>query len=155
MVPMDRMTTDQATRSAQATPGVPPISKEGYALRAARAALGVGPLQVRVETNTADNPVRPQSSRSMVRWLLSALSPIRAAEAPSLPKDLEALRRAVGGVLDAVDADVITAEEGDAVVNFIVERFITRRFDEVFARATSPGRGSWFVLHHGQMGQAE
>jgi hypothetical protein len=87
------------------------------------------------------------SSREVTRWLLSVLSPRQPSPPPKLSRDLEILRRAVSSIVLAADENVLTAEEADAVIHFIAERFATRRIDEVIANVTSPRHGAWFALH--------
>ena len=83
----------------------------------------------------------------MVRSLLSALSPTRPYAPPVLSKDLERVNRVVTALMQAVEDEVLTDEEADAVIGFVAERFIARRFDVLFDDVLKPKAGGWFMAH--------
>lgn len=57
------------------------------------------------------------------------------------------MARVMRAIVQAVDDDILTDEEADAVIRFVGESFARRRFDEVLSRITSPRSGAWFVMH--------
>lgn len=87
------------------------------------------------------------SARDLVRHFLSALAPAPAeAENPSTAKDMENLRKAIGSIMQAAEDDVLTENEANAVINFITERFVERRFDDVLKHIAIPQSRGWFVV---------
>jgi hypothetical protein len=102
------------------------------------------PDMIRATYNPAG---KAENSRSMVRNFLSALSP-NYSEPPKLSIDLDRLGRIIKWVFDAVESDILTEDEGEAMMNFVGECFVHRRLDEVLAKVTRAKSGSWFLMHH-------
>lgn len=94
---------------------------------------------------TAQQP-KHADSRAVVRGLLSALSPI-GPPAPILSQDIESLARLVNSVFTALDDDILTAEEANAVIDFVASRFAARRVDEAMTYVFKPRQGAWFQIH--------
>lgn len=140
--------TESSTGNARVVNTPKNVTGPLYKYREACKRLHRDPMPV-----SQDDFNRPETpnSRDMVRWFLSALGEHRPqANPPTLPKDLGALNRVMLSVVHAVDADVLTEEEADAVIHFVAECFTRRRMDEVLAGITKPRRGSWFLVHgHG------
>lgn len=89
---------------------------------------------------------KASSSRDTVRWFLSALAPRQEQKVPALSKDLGSLSRVMRSVVQAVDDDILSEEEADAVIMFMAECFTRRRMDDVLSRITKPRSGSWFLV---------
>lgn len=127
----------------------PPLKLPNFrgcpSFRAALAFLNRWPLAARPDTPVEQDP---PASRDVVRCLLSSLAPVPRFEPPVLSTDLERLNRIVRSVAGAVDEEILTPEEADAVINFIAGCFASRRLDEVIAKVTMPKAGSWFVVHN-------
>lgn len=111
--------------------------------RATLKRLPRAPMTVAHDPDTS----KAHGSREMVRSFLSALSPYQPPKPPILSKDLGRLSRILRSVYQAVDEDILTEEEANAVMNFVAECFTRRRLDEVFSKVTKPKSGAWFLIH--------
>jgi hypothetical protein len=73
--------------------------------------------------------------QDLAKTLLSSLSPFRPL--PSTSEDAASLSKAVDGVMEAIREDVITQEEGAAIISLMVRSFAGRRVSSAFAHLTS------------------
>ncbi len=99
---------------------------------------------------TQDAPTSSELSREVIREYLAALAPSGEQLPPgSLSKDLEAVSNLIASLSDATDEDILTPEEADTVINFVMSKFIERRFDRTLFNMLHPSTGSWFLLAAG------
>jgi len=142
---IDMSKSELPSQDAKVTPASDPKKNEWPAYRAAYN----GFIHARMIPISHPHPhplQKTPSSRDVVRNFLSALSPTKAAP-PILSKDIERLGRVVKSVIQAVDDNILSEEEANAVIEFIGDRFAQRRFDEIFSKVTMPKSGAWFTLH--------
>lgn len=84
------------------------------------------------------------TSREIVRHILSTLGTSQQEPAP-FSKDIKAMGHLVAEISDAAEQNVITEDEADAVVDFLVKRFVERRVDDAIRDVFTPGHGRWFL----------
>lgn len=155
-MPMERLVfADKETKTPKDTAmGSPTHYPAAYAAAVQR--LGKGSLAPVANRQSSEVPsLDEMDSRDLVRYFLSALAPARPSGKPTFKKDIEALNRAIHGIVSAAQEDVITPEEADAVIRYIIECFTVRRLDSVLTHVTSPKRGAWFMVGQSQVESKE
>ena len=53
------------------------------------------------------------------------------------------------------EEEVLSQEEADAILNFLAERFVHRRFTDLLDQIATPQARGWFVLAHHHLGQQQ
>lgn len=142
----NRVQAEAPKAAAPAEPNYAPVEHEDYLVPVCanmRRHLGYRPWP-KVDSETASK--KDVSSRDMVRWFMSSLSPAPAPQPTPQSKDLEGLTRVIRAVISAADEEVISEREADAVIRFLAECFTRRRFDDVVTKLTMPKHGAWFVV---------
>lgn len=134
------------TRPTKDDPKVVPMLRSGTMHRNRE-------LLQRCATSTISNKTNSgfDCSRETLRTLLSTFSRHATEitnEKKSSRDEIQAFRKAISSIMEAVGDGVINSDEGDAVINFIAERFISRRFDGVFSSISTPSTGAWFCIEH-------
>ena len=83
---------------------------------------------------------------ALLRGFFSALAPRDTK--PDLPcpeKEAASISRVVASIDQAVKASALTEEEGGAVIDFLVSRFVERRVNDTLRHLAAPRHDSWFM----------
>jgi hypothetical protein len=85
-------------------------------------------------------------ARETVKFWLSvlALHPSSVEDKP-LSKDLALVRQAVAAIVEAEEAEILTESEAEAVNQFILSKFVERRFDKTLREFLTGSERQWFL----------
>jgi hypothetical protein len=61
-------------------------------------------------------------------------------------KDLDVMKRAVSSIVEATQEDILTQEEADAVLEFLAEKFVERRFASLMHHVFDIGPGNLYTF---------
>lgn len=81
-----------------------------------------------------------------MEWMLGALAESRN-EAKPLSQDLEALNKVVAGILEVKAHNIVDSAEAKALIDFVMARFVERRFSRMFRLLPLAESKQWFYSH--------
>ena len=89
------------------------------------------------------------SRQNVCGWLRSIQAMPPRKPAPLDPdNDLKVLRQTIASVMDALDAEILNQDEADALIQFIAEKFISRRVEERVNCLVDAAPRRWFCIAH-------
>lgn len=88
-------------------------------------------------------------SEQIITDFFAALNPERLHSHQPMSKELQVLRKVVSTISESRNENILTDEEAAAVLQFILGRFVERRFDRTIKRMLPQQSDSkhWFIRH--------
>lgn len=93
-------------------------------------------LRVASENTDSDSEIEGSwdkeqaQAQHLVNYFLTALSPSQERSLAK-DKDLDVMKKALSSIYEATEEDILTESEANALVEFMVSKFIERRFNVV------------------------
>ena len=84
-------------------------------------------------------------ARERVQYWLSFLSPRQAAAEKPLSRELQLVARTVASITEAQESQILTKDEAEAVVQFILSKFIERRFNKTIHEVLNGPEQEWLL----------
>lgn len=78
------------------------------------------------------------TSSNIVGYIFESLSPCPERHFSS-DKDLAVIKKAVSAIIEARDEDILTQTEAGAILEFITQKFVERRFGTIMERVFNAG----------------